>query len=92
MPRPVRPKGYHSQKQRNVRQDYLHGYLTPSELNPNRSTEIRRRPIQILAYPVRKTSSDKWEFLLLKRIPNRGGFWQGVTGAPNENENLVDAV
>jgi len=31
------------------------------------------------------------EFLLLKRIPEKGGFWQSITGEV-ENETLLDAV
>lgn len=44
-----------------------------------------RIPIQVLIYPVRKTNKD-WEYLMLKRVKNRGGFWQGVTGAPENDE------
>ncbi len=54
-----------------------------------------RVPIQVLVYPVRKRSSAQkrnWECLLLKRIPRREGFWQGVTGAPLEGESLKDAA
>ena len=46
-----------------------------------------RIPIQVLVYPVRKTNGE-WEYLMLKRVDNRGGFWQGVTGAP-ENEEIL---
>ena len=31
-------------------------------------------------------------FLLLKRIPARGGFWQAVTGGVNPGENLIKAA
>jgi len=48
-----------------------------------------RIPIQVLIYPVRKTDDD-WEYLMLKRVKNRGGFWQGVTGAPGKNETLSE--
>ena len=50
-----------------------------------------RIPIQVLIYPVRKTN-EKWEYLMLKRVKNRGGFWQGVTGAPENDENLSEAA
>jgi len=50
-----------------------------------------RIPIQILVYPVRKTE-ETWEYLMLKRVNNRGGFWQGVTGAPENDENLSEAA
>jgi len=50
-----------------------------------------RIPIQVLIYPVRKTDDD-WEYLMLKRVKNRGGFWQGVTGAPEKNETLSEGA
>ncbi len=50
-----------------------------------------RIPIQVLVYPVKKTNED-WEYLMLKRVKNRGGFWQGVTGAPENEENLSKAA
>jgi len=50
-----------------------------------------RIPIQVLVYPVRKIDND-WEYLMLKRIKDRGGFWQGVTGAPEGNETLYEAA
>jgi dATP pyrophosphohydrolase len=31
-------------------------------------------------------------FLLLKRTPERGGFWQPITGGVHENEALLNAV
>jgi len=34
----------------------------------------------------------EWEYLLLRRIPNLGGFWQGVTGAPEGYDTLVQAA
>ncbi len=50
-----------------------------------------REPIQVLVYPVREKGDD-WEYLLLKRIESIGGFWQGVTGAPEKGEELLDAA
>ncbi len=50
-----------------------------------------RIPIQVLIYPVRKTNED-WEYLMLKRVENRGGFWQGVTGAPENDETLSEGA
>ena len=32
------------------------------------------------------------EFLLLRRTPEHGGFWQGVTGAPEPGESDIDAA
>jgi 8-oxo-dGTP pyrophosphatase MutT (NUDIX family) len=31
-------------------------------------------------------------FLMLRRIPTRGGFWQGVTGAPSAHESDAQAA
>ena len=31
-------------------------------------------------------------FLMLRRLPHRGGFWQGVTGAPLPGETDIDAA
>src|SRR5262245_12643917 len=31
-------------------------------------------------------------FLMLRRIPTRGGFWQGVTGAPHPHESDDEAA
>jgi len=50
-----------------------------------------RQPIQVLIYPVKFVGSD-WEYLLLRRVPNRGGFWQGVTGGVEEGEDLAEAA
>ena len=50
-----------------------------------------RIPIQVLIYPIRKTD-EGWDFLLLKRVKDRGGFWQGVTGAPEGDETLYEAA
>jgi len=50
-----------------------------------------RIPIQVLVYPVRKTNN-KWDYLMLKRIISRGGVWQGVTGAPENNETIAEGA
>ena len=50
-----------------------------------------RIPIQVLVYPVRKTRNE-WEYLMLKRIISRGGVWQGVTGAPENNETIAEGA
>jgi len=51
-----------------------------------------RQPIQVLVYPVRHTVEGNREYLLVRRIPDRGGFWQGVTGGVERNEDLVEAA
>ena len=50
-----------------------------------------RQPFQVLVYPAR-TRGCHWEYLLLRRIPDRGGFWQGVTGGVEEGEDLLEAA
>ena len=50
-----------------------------------------RLPFQVLVYLARTTGSD-WEYLLLRRVPSRGGFWQGVTGGVEEGEDLAEAA
>lgn len=50
-----------------------------------------RIPIQVLVYPVRKNNGGR-EYLMLKRVKNRGGFWQGVTGAPENDETNLEGA
>lgn len=49
-----------------------------------------RNPAQISIYPFRIT--DKVEFLLMQRLPHRGGFWQGVSGGVEEFEHINTAA
>jgi 8-oxo-dGTP pyrophosphatase MutT (NUDIX family) len=51
-----------------------------------------RQPIQVLVYPVRRTAAGNWEYLLMRRIPSRGGFWQGVTGGVERDEDVTEAA
>ena len=39
-----------------------------------------------------RQEADGVRFLFLRRIPSRGGFWQGVTGAPLPGETDVEAA
>jgi 8-oxo-dGTP pyrophosphatase MutT (NUDIX family) len=50
-----------------------------------------RQPVQVLVYPFRLTGWE-WEYLLLQRLPERGGFWQGVTGGVESKERLEDTA
>ncbi len=50
-----------------------------------------RQPVQVLVYPVRTTDSG-WEYLLLRRVATRGGFWQGVSGGVEEGESLAQTA
>ena len=50
-----------------------------------------RRPVQIECFVFRKNNGI-YEFLLLKRIESRGGFWQAVTGGVEEREEITGTV
>jgi 8-oxo-dGTP pyrophosphatase MutT (NUDIX family) len=50
-----------------------------------------RQPFQVLVYPAR-VAGDDWEYLLLRRVPGRGGFWQGITGGVEAGEELAGAA
>ena len=45
--------------------------------------------VEIIVY---KFVNNEPLFLLLKRIPEKGGFWQPITGGVHENENLDSAA
>jgi dATP pyrophosphohydrolase len=51
-----------------------------------------RVPRQVLVYLHRPAGNGEREFLLLERAPERGGFWQGVSGAPEWAETDSDAA
>lgn len=48
-------------------------------------TDEFRIPIQVLVNPVAQTPAGR-RYLLLRRVPSSGGYWQGVSGAPWKNE------
>jgi len=50
-----------------------------------------RLPIQVEAIIFRK-NGNKTEYLLLKRVPERNGFWQPVTGGLEEGETRTEAL
>lgn len=50
-----------------------------------------RLPIQVEAI-LFKRSNGKIEYLLLKRIAERGGFWQPITGGLEEGETKTEAL
>lgn len=50
-----------------------------------------RQPVQVLVHPVRWTE-ESWRYLMLHRTPQRGGFWQGVSGGVEWGEELADAA
>ena len=47
--------------------------------------------LKIQCIVFRKIDSDH-EFLVLKRLPQYGGFWQNITASVEPDEQLVDAV
>ena len=50
-----------------------------------------KRPIQVLVYVAAHVQGRR-KYLLLRRIPSRGGYWQGVTGGLNHGEEICDAA
>ena len=50
-----------------------------------------RLPIQVEAIIFRR-NGDTIEYLLLKRLPDRNGFWQPVTGGLEEGETRTEAL
>ena len=50
-----------------------------------------RLPIQVEAIIFRRNSS-RIEYLLLKRLPERNGFWQPITGGMEEGETREEAL
>ena len=55
------------------------------------SGSSRRMPIQVEIVPYRMTDSGPL-FLILHRVPDRGGFWQPVTGGLHEGETLQECA
>ena len=52
---------------------------------------IFRLPIQVCVFLFREQEGGR-EYLLLHRVPGAGAFWQGVTGAPEEGETLLQGA
>ena len=50
-----------------------------------------RLPIQVCVFLFRE-QGDGREYLILRRVTKRGAFWQGVTGALEEGETLLQAA
>ena len=50
-----------------------------------------RLPIQVEAILFRRENG-RTQYLLLKRTPEREGFWQPVTGGVEEGETRIDAL
>ncbi len=53
---------------------------------------VLRVPRQVLVYLFRRSGDGAIEFLLLKRTEQWGGFWQGVSGAPEWEESDVEGA
>lgn len=47
---------------------------------------------QIEVYFFKKTEAGKFLFLLAKRIPERGGFWQPMTGGVEQGETFEQTI
>lgn len=50
-----------------------------------------RRPTQVAIYIFRQRHNQR-EYLLLRRIPEAGGFWQGVTGGVEDDETVLETA
>src|SRR5512136_387235 len=50
-----------------------------------------RLPIQVEAIIFRR-NGNRVEYLLLKRLPERNGFWQPITGGVEEGETQKEAL
>ena len=48
-------------------------------------------PVKVEVFPYRRVNN-KYEFLLLKRVPSDGGFWQPVTGTLELNESIPECA
>ncbi len=51
-----------------------------------------RQPIQVLIYITRDNSTGRYEYLMLHRSPDRGGWWQGISGGVEEGEKLIETA
>jgi 8-oxo-dGTP pyrophosphatase MutT (NUDIX family) len=59
----------------------------PIENESRYAREVLRVPRQVLVYLFRRSDGDRdFEFLMLRRTAQFGGFWQGVSGAPEWQE------
>jgi|TARA_Y100000310_G_scaffold140092_1_gene139441 lipoyl(octanoyl) transferase len=50
---------------------------------------IKQDKIQAIIY---KKEGEDYKFLLLRRIPSRGGFWQSITGRCEDGETHLEAA
>ncbi len=50
-----------------------------------------RKPTQVAIY-IYRTVNGAREYLLLKRIAEAGGFWQGVTGGVEDDETVLQTA
>lgn len=53
--------------------------------------EVKRLPRDV-SVPLFRHTDDGARFLMLRRCPGRGGFWQGVSGAPLASETEPEAA
>lgn len=53
--------------------------------------DIFKLPIRFEAIPFYK-EGNSFSFLLVKRVPDDGGFWQPVTGTLESNESLTECM
>ena len=51
-----------------------------------------RQPVQVVVYLARAGSRGDLEYLMLRRTPERGGYWQGVTGGVEDGETPCETA
>ncbi|MBU3918933.1 NUDIX domain-containing protein [Patescibacteria group bacterium] len=60
-------------------------------LNMNNKKEIKtNNQVEVIVF--KKAKKETFLFLILKRVPARGGFWQPITGNVREEESFEDAA
>lgn len=54
--------------------------------------KVEKTGVQIELFLFRRDYQRRLEFLLLHRVPSRGGFWQPLTGGHHVGEALADTL
>jgi dATP pyrophosphohydrolase len=67
------------------------GQVTGLEIERPKGVHTVRLPVQVLVYVVRPAQR-RQHYLVLRRVPGRGGFWQGITGGVEPGETIAQAA
>ncbi len=49
-----------------------------------------RQPVNVLVFPFRKNENDEYEYAVFKRADE--GFWQGISGGVDDNEEYFETA